>query len=146
MLRVDFVKRKIHLISEDLAKLASYKDVPFNAIVSDFEKLAVTERLLERIVSRAIDINEHLIGELARGPQEKTTRFTYKETFLKLADVGVCPKTFAEKIAPSAGLRNILIHDYNDADRHIVYKSIRECLEDYKNYIEYILAFLEKIK
>lgn len=143
MVRLDFVKRKIHLITDDLAKLASFKDEPYETLVENFTKLAAVERLLERIVTRAIDINEHLIAELERPETPKTTRLTYRDTFLKLAGLGVYPSDFAEQIAKSAGLRNILVHDYNDVDRHIVYDSINSCLEGYSRYIEYILDFLK---
>ena len=145
MVRPDFVKRKIYLITEDLARLTHFKDEPFEAIVGDFAKLATVERLLERIVMRAIDVNEHLIAEMADGQEEKTTRLTYRDTFLKLSGLGVYPKDFAGQIAKSAGLRNILIHDYNDVERRIVYASIKECLRDYQRYIESLLAFLNRL-
>lgn len=93
---------------------------------------------------RAIDVNEHLVSELATGREEKATRLTYRDTFLKLADFGVYPRDFAERIARSAGLRNILVHDYNDIDRNIVHSSIRSCLVDNQQYVDYVTAFLER--
>lgn len=65
-------------------------------------------------------------------------------TFLMLADHKVYPREFAERIAGSAGLRNILVHDYNDVDRKIVHASIRTCLRDYHRYLEQVTVFLEK--
>lgn len=52
---------------------------------------------------RAIDINEHLISELATGQEDKITRLTYRDTFLKLTALGIYPQTFAEQMATSAG-------------------------------------------
>lgn len=74
MLRPAFIKRKLQLIAEDLGRLAQFRDDAFEEVVSDFVKLAAVERLLERIVMRAIDVNEHLISELAVGREEKITR------------------------------------------------------------------------
>jgi uncharacterized protein YutE (UPF0331/DUF86 family) len=144
MVRREFVKRKLQLIAEDLGRLAHFKDETFEAVTADFIKLAAVERLLERIVLRAIDVNEHLLSELATGREERITRLTYRQTFLGLADLGILPADFAERIAKSAGLRNILVHDYDDADRQIVYVSIRNCLADYQLYIEVIDEFLER--
>lgn len=144
MIRPEFVKRKLALISEDLGRLLYFKDMTFSEIASDFVNLAAVERLLERIVTRAIDVNEHLIAELSTGREDKITRLTYRETFLWLADLGVCSKTFAEKIAQSAGLRNILVHDYNDVDREILYKSIHSCLQDYHDYVRAVYDFFQK--
>jgi uncharacterized protein YutE (UPF0331/DUF86 family) len=59
-------------------------------------------------------------------------------------ELGILPAEFAERIAKSAGLRNILVHDYNDVDRRIVYGSIRSCLADYPRYVEAIGRFLER--
>jgi hypothetical protein len=67
MLRPEFVRRKLQLIADDLARLLRFKDETLASIVADDIKLAAVERLLERIVMRAIDINEHLLGELATG-------------------------------------------------------------------------------
>jgi uncharacterized protein YutE (UPF0331/DUF86 family) len=144
MLRPEFVRRKLQLIAEDLGRLASFRQDSFEAVVEDFVKLAAVERILERVVMRAIDVNEHLISALATGREERITRLTYRDTFLRLADLGVYPRDFAEEIARSAGLRNILVHDYNDVDRRIVYGSIRTCLEQYHRYVESVEAFLQR--
>jgi len=48
----------------------------------------------------------------------------------------------AVQIAKSAGLRNILVHDYNDIDRKILHGSIRDCLKDYHGYLTYLSKFL----
>jgi uncharacterized protein YutE (UPF0331/DUF86 family) len=144
MVRPEFVRRKLQLIAEDLGRLAHFKDDSFEQITGDFVRMAAVERLLERIVMRAIDINEHLLSELATGREEKITRLTYRDTFLRLAELGILPSDFAERIARSAGLRNILVHDYNDVDRRIVYGSIRSCLVDYLEYTEAIAGFLER--
>ena len=141
MIRVEFVRRKLHLIAEDLERLMRFKDETVASLTGDDLKLAAVERLLERIVMRAIDVNEHLISELSTG-EGRTTRLSYRDTFLMLADLGVYPPAFAEQIARSAGLRNILVHDYNDVDRKIVHGSIRSALQDYHQYIERLTAFL----
>jgi uncharacterized protein YutE (UPF0331/DUF86 family) len=143
MLRPEFVQRKLQLIAEDLGRLLRYKDESWESITADFVKLAALERLIERIVMRAIDINEHLIAELGSGTESRTARLTYRETFLRLADLGVYPGDFAERIARSASLRNILVHDYNDADRRIICGSVRPCLDDYREYVERVAAYID---
>jgi uncharacterized protein YutE (UPF0331/DUF86 family) len=141
MIRREFVQRKLQLIAEDLERLVCFKDETLESLTADDLKLAAVERLLERIVMRGIDINEHLISELATG-EGRATRLTYRDTFLMLADLGVYPRDFAEQIAGSAGLRNILVHDYNDVDRRIVHGSIGACLRDYHLYVESLFGFI----
>jgi len=146
MIRYEFVKRKLHLIAEDLIGLIQFKDATMEDIAGDFVKLAAVERMLERIVIRAIDINAHLISETATGREEKSTRLTYRDTFLKLVDLKVYPPDFGKEISKSAGLRNILIHDYNGVDSRIVHASISSCLKDYQCYIDYVSDFLATIE
>lgn len=142
MIRKDFIQRKISLIQDDLAKLSKLADFTIKEVAVDFMKQATVERLLERIISRAIDINEHLIAELAQ--KDIAPPKDYKETFLKLAELHVCPINFAEQISKSVGTRNILVHEYDKVDYAAIYHSIKDCLRDYHKYLEYILEFLEK--
>lgn len=144
MVRREFVSRKLHLVADDLDRLVQFKDETLESLKRDDIRLAAVERMLERVVMRAIDINEHLISELGTG-EGKSTRLTYRDTFLLLAELGVYPKDFGEQIGRSAGLRNILVHDYNDADRKIVHSSIKSCLQDYHQYLEYLRRFLERL-
>ena len=105
-------------------------------------KQATVERLLERIISRAIDINEHIIAEnpnLQLSPPKD-----YRETLLYLADLNIYPKEFALEISKSIGTRNLLIHEYDKIDYSRVYESIDFCLKDYQKYIDYILDFIKK--
>ncbi|TXF13372.1 type VII toxin-antitoxin system HepT family RNase toxin [Pelomicrobium methylotrophicum] len=144
MVRREFVLRKLQLIAEDLERLVKFKDETLASLTGDAIKLAAVERLLERVIMRAIDINEHLISELGTG-EGRSTRLTYRDTFLLLAGLDVYPQEFADRIARSAGLRNILVHDYNDADRKIVHASIKSCLQDYHRYAEYVRGFLDRL-
>lgn len=142
MLRPDFVKRKISLIQDDLVKLSSLSKFTLSEIAADFVKQAAVERFLELIITRAVDINQHIVKE--RAPVEVSPPKDYRETFLALADIGVYPREFADEIAKSVGTRNVLIHEYENVDYAKVYSSIADCLRNYHTYIDYILAFIEK--
>jgi uncharacterized protein YutE (UPF0331/DUF86 family) len=140
MIRENFVLRKITLIQDELTKLADLAKYSLKEITSDFVKQAALERYLERIINRAIDINQHLIAELAT--KDTSPPLDYTETFLRLADLGIYPSDFSKRIAKSVGTRNILIHEYT-VDYSSVYSSISDCLRDYHSYI---LTFLEQYK
>lgn len=142
MLKKDLLQRKISLIQDDLSQLAKLADFSLAQISADFMKQATVERLLERIISRAIDINEHIIIE--RAGSDAAPPKDYRETFLRLADLGVYPQEFAAEIGKSVGTRNLLVHEYDKIDYDKVYGSIHDCLRDYHKYIEFILNFLEK--
>ena len=143
MLRPEFVERKLQLIAEDLLRLSEFRNDTYEALTGDAVRLAAVERILERMVLRAIDVNEHIVGALATGAEERSTRLSYADTFRRLADHGVYPRDFAERIARSAGLRNVLVHEYNDVDHRIVHGAIATALEQYAAYVEAVRAFVD---
>jgi len=138
MLNKNFIVRKISLIEEDILHLKDFSDLSIGEIVSDFGKKAIVERIMERVISRAIDINQHIVGSF----QEKESPKDYRDTFLMLAELGVYDENFAKIISDSIGLRNILIHDYDKIDYEKVYSSIGDCVRDYTIYCGHILNFV----
>ncbi len=140
MIDTEFIKRKIALITEELERLKEFKALTLDDTSKDFKTQATVERLLERIITRAIDINQHILAE--KGVDMRLAR-TYRETFLRLADIGVYSHAFAITIAPSAGLRNALVHDYNNIDKKILHKSITNTIIEFNEYGKYVLSFVE---
>ena len=142
MIKKDFIKRKITLIQDEMIKLSDLAKYTIDEVAKDFVKQAAVERILERIIARAIDINQHIVAESEKKNISAPT--DYKETFTALVDLGVYDKNFAEEISKSVGTRNMLAHEYDKMDYSKVYNSMGDCLRDYNKYCEYILKFLEK--
>ena len=140
MLDQEFIQRKINLIREDLIKLDNFRNATFDELSNDWLKWNALEHILMKIIGRGIDINEHLIAEIAK-PETMSPR-NYQETFLKLAELKVLPEKFAQKISKSAGFRNAIVHEYNKIDREVVFGTINEAIKQYADYCQYILDFL----
>jgi len=138
----EFVKEKINLITRDLERLREFSGFTISRMAEDFMRYAALKNILTETIGRAIDVNEHLIGELAK-PTMSSPK-TYKETFLFLGDLDVLPKDFAKEISKSAGFRNAIIHEYNNLEKGIVYRSVGDAIEQYIKYCGYILKFLEQ--
>lgn len=101
MLDKNFITRKIKLIQEEIAKLEELSNYTFEEIKDDFIKRYSVERALEKIIMRAIDINQHIIAENAVGYE---TIRGYGDTFHILTKLNVYPEAFSKQIAPSADL------------------------------------------
>jgi len=139
MLDLNFIQRKIKLIHEELSRLENLSHYTFTEISEDFTKMSAVERLLEKIIMRAIDINQHIIAELGHGDEKIRG---YEDTFHALHGLNVYPVEFSKEIAPSAGLRNRLIHEYNDTNNEIIYKSVKDAISQYTRYCDYVLKFI----
>ncbi|WP_338421198.1 type VII toxin-antitoxin system HepT family RNase toxin [Nostoc parmelioides] len=73
-----------------------------------------------------MDINDHILSKLNPGKSE--TNFN---SFISLGKYGVITPELARQIAPSSGLRNHLVHEYDEIDPQEVFKSISLALQQY---------------
>ncbi len=140
MLDSELIQRKVSLIREDLIKLEDFKKLSLDKLVKDWLKWNALEHIFMKIIGRGIDINEHLIAELG-GPGTKAPR-DYRETFLGLVELKALPQGFAQEIAKSAGFRNAIVHEYNEMNKNVVYRTVGEAIKQYTEYCQYILNFL----
>lgn len=128
------IVRKIKLIEDDLKILIKYKKITFDEYRDRIDIKLQVERLLEKIVSRLIDINYHILKE--------EFQFIPKDYYNSFAELG--KKEFIDKdmsllLAKSSGLRNALAHEYDELDDFQVFKSIKLALTDIPIYLQKIL-------
>ena len=67
----------------------------------------------------------------------------YKLTFPLAAKAGVISRELAEKLAPSAGTRNILVHQYLDVDPQRVVLAASMAVEQYGEYVREVAAYVQ---
>ena len=107
-------------------------------IPPDRLKALAVERILILVVDLAVDINNHVaaveLGEVADD---------YKLTFPLAAKAGVISRELAEKLAPSAGTRNILVHQYLDVDPQRVVLAASMAVEQYGEYVREVAAYVQ---
>jgi len=65
----------------------------------------------------------------------------YYESILRLGELGVLPADFAERLAPIAGFRNILVHEYLTVNWDEVYGNLQR-LDDLYQFAEYVRNWL----
>ena len=102
----EIIKRKLAVITRNLNALQRISGLTRHEYESDVFLKKGTERLLQELIEAAIDINTHIIVELGGVVPD-----TYFDAFLQLGVLRVLPDNLAHSLAPSAGLRNRLVHD-----------------------------------
>ena len=99
---------------------------------------AVVERLLQVIVGLAFDINAHLVAKtLGRSPE------TGRASFHDLVEAGVLDEALAATLAPSAGLRNVLVHHYVDLRMDLIADAVRTVGDGFPAYITAVARYLD---
>ncbi len=130
MIDVDLVTRKMVLITRDLPALRELAAKPSEAFLETSVEELMAERLLERIIGRMIDINYHLVTETGHEPPRD-----YYESFLALGRLGILDPDFAARIAAAAGLRNRIVHEYNEIDPKKVHEALQWATRDIPLYL-----------
>lgn len=133
----EVVLRKVQLILRHLSLLQRYSNTAEQEFLENVEQQLVVERLLHLIIESAIDINNHLLVSRSASPAD-----TYFSSFIQLGQLGILPRELAQSLAPSAGLRSHLVHQYETIDPILVYQAIGFALTQYPQYIEAIQAYL----
>lgn len=132
------IERRLDELNERLQRLEPLKEKPRGAFREDPYLRDIVERNLEIAVQCCIDIGHRIISlEKALKPQD------YYESILRLGELNVLPGDFAERLAPLAGFRNILVHEYLVVDWDEVYKHLQH-LNDLYEFAEYIRRWLQK--
>lgn len=139
MLNKLLIKKKIIQIDQYLKELQPLTKLSLRQFLGDYKIYRTVERNLQLIVDTAVDINNHLIIESQSPPSDD-----YYQSFTKLAELKILPLLFASRIAKSTGLRNRLVHGYENIDLTRICKDLKSDLADYRKYNRYILKYLEK--
>ena len=126
--------RKIAFIEEDLGRLEKYRSMSMDEYLESFEHQYLSERLLEKIIGRMIDINFHILKE-----KDGFLPKDYYESFMQMAKHQRISFKLADELKYAAGLRNALAHEYDGIDNAQVYAGIQRILK-------YVPLYLDEVK
>lgn len=133
------IRRKLAVIVENLKALEPIKDMAIEEYMEDLYKRKATERILQELIEAAIDINTHLIVQTGNAVPDD-----YYESFIKVGEFRIISTDLAEKLAPSAGLRNRLVHEYDLLKNSLVFKAVSMVEELYSEYVKEIENYISK--
>ena len=139
MLNKNLINSKIGLIEEYIEELKKILELDNKKILSDYTKLRTIERDFQLIVDEIIDINIYLIKENKFNPSSD-----FQSSFEILAKNNILPDSFALKISPIVGLRNKIVHRYEDIDRKFFIEQVKKNYKDFLKYIKIINKYTNK--
>lgn len=135
----EIVRKKIAIIIENLKILEPINNMNLEQYTNDIYKRKATERLLQELIEAAIDINTHIIVQT-----DNMVPDDYYESFIKLGALQIIPIELAEKLAPSTGLRNRLVHEYDSLKNSIVLQAVNFAEKLFPEYINAIMDYISK--
>ena len=133
----DMIYEHLRNIQESLTILEQMRDIPYSDLMEDTITYWAMERGLERCIQNVLDIGSHILA--STGAELPSY---YRQILLRLGEEGIVPQEFAERIAPMAGFRNLLVHEYLQIDFNKTYEILQNHLEDFRTFASYIVEFL----
>jgi uncharacterized protein YutE (UPF0331/DUF86 family) len=130
------VRRLLESLSDHRGRLAGLGDIPLDRYVE--EQRFAGRYLVQASAQICIDVANHLISsEGWRVPKD------FRDSFTVLEERGVLDATLAERLRALAGLRNRLVHLYEEVNDGLVHQAIREGLGDLDTFARAIAGFVE---
>ena len=124
-------------MEEYIRLLERLREYPRESLVRDPFVYGNVERYLQLAIQTVIDISNHILAE--RKIQGITE---YRDLLERLGSEGIISNDLAETIAPMAGLRNILVHEYLEINRERLYEILQQRLDDFKDFGKEIAKLL----
>ena len=132
------IEKRLDELNERLARLEPLKEKSREAFDRDPYLRDIVERNLEIAAQCCIDICNRIISlENAKKPID------YYDAILRMGEIEVLPFGFAKDLAPIAGFRNILVHEYLGIDWDEVHNKLHH-MDDFVRFAECIRKWLRK--
>jgi uncharacterized protein YutE (UPF0331/DUF86 family) len=126
--------RKLTFLRQLLADLAPFEGATVDEVQADHYTV---ERLFELLVMTASDI---LFHELAK---QGLTPDSYRGAFKLAVEQRLLPSDLADRLQQAAGMRNVIVHLYQEIDYAILQASIRPALRDFGQFVALFEARLD---
>jgi uncharacterized protein YutE (UPF0331/DUF86 family) len=134
----DKIAKLVSEMRKALNRLNTLKTLNKEPFLNDPDKISSAKYNFVVAIEATIDICNHIISQNSyRIPDD------YADTFQVLGEQGVFDKSFVNELKEMARFRNRLIHLYAEVDDEQVYNIIQSRLDDFKNYLDGISAFLQ---
>ncbi len=128
----------IERIKTHISILQRYINLQEEEILNDIDKVGSMRYYLEVIIEDCINIGNHIISEKRfRVPK------SYKDVFQILFENSIISEDLSLKLKEAAGLRNIIVHLYWKVDDKKILNFIKNNLNIFENFINYILKSIK---
>ena len=125
MVRAEVIRKRLNRLDQYLVILHGLQRYSAQEFLADPERYGSAERFLQLAIEAITDMANHVIAEMALGVVN-----SYSDIPAILAEKGYIDASLEEECIRMIGFRNILVHEYADIDRRLVYDVLRHRLGD----------------
>ena len=129
--------RKLRAMRRLLDELHRLGAIDADRFAREFTTQLIVERIVSQLVDLAAGINTHVLTtETGESPPD------VRRSFTAVADTGMIDHELAARLAPSAGLRNVLVHAYVDLDLARLVAAVPLASERYAEYVRQVARWV----
>jgi len=130
------IERRLDELVERLARLRTLQNEPRSAFAADPFLRDIAERNLEIAAQCCIDLANRIISlEHVQKPTD------YADAILRMGELGVLSPEAAKALAPVAGFRNVLVHEYTALNWDKVYANLQD-IESLEHFAAAVRAWM----
>ena len=139
MVDVQTVTERLEALKAYLAEMDHYAQYSLDELTSDFVKYRAAQHSLQLAAQAVADIAAHI------GTADYNSRAQdYRQAIQSLGKEGVLSSAFAERLAPIASFRNILVHEYLAVDPVKLYDVLIHGRADLHKFGRRIVEYLRR--
>jgi len=135
------IREKLKIIERERSLLEDFRGMSFEEFSTD-EKIHEYYGALHHLqvaLQAVLDVCQHIAAQKLLGPYKEN-----KEVFALLSRKGILSEDVAKTFEAAVGVRNILVHQYEEVDPHKVYEVIQNNLSDFDRFVGEIGKYLEE--
>ena len=139
MVDIQTVTERLAALETYLAELDHYAQYSLRELASDFVRYRAVERSLQLAAQAVVDIATHIISADFNSRVED-----YRQAIESLGQEGILSAEFAQRLAPIAGFRNILVHEYLAVDPVKLYDTLIKGRKNLLRFSQRIVEYLQR--
>ncbi len=133
----DVVFQRLATLRLNARRLASSLAEGRERFVSDEDLYLKAERCLQLAIQAMLDIGTHIIAD-----QGLSRPAGYEDVVPELGRAGILSAELVARLSGTAGLRNILVHDYLAVDHGRMFDDLTTGLRDFEEFARAIEAMV----
>jgi uncharacterized protein YutE (UPF0331/DUF86 family) len=138
VLKREVVEARLKELSRVLAELGRYREVTVDELQSDLSRRWIVERGLIAAAGLIPDAADHvLVGHFGSYSD------TYEGSLRGLREHQVVPDELYQRLRGFGGLRNLLVHRYQEIDPALLHQHLHRALEVLPRFGAAVLEWLE---
>ena len=132
----DFIQRKIQLALKNLENLETI-DITEQSM-KDVNVYSKVYYLYQNVIERCLGLATYLIKD-----NDFSLPGSARESFLTLSKMKVISESTAEKLSGAYGMRNAIIHDYDNFQVQLLIDNHLHNLENLRQFLKEVVSYVE---